>query len=253
MRIDIPSPDNIPGLRALWHEAFGDTDEFLDIFFATAFSPRRCRCITDGRDVVAALYIFDCEYDHRRIAYIYAVATAASHRGRGLCRTLMDETHRQLKDLGYAGCILVPGSEGLFGLYRKIGYTVCSRIGSLETAADSTPINIRTISQDEYAALRRHYLPRGGVIQENENLAFLASQASFYAGDDFVLAVQKRKDTLYSPELLGNIDRAPGIVRALGCSRGKFRIPGESEPFAMYLPLCDKNINAPSYFGIAFD
>ena len=253
MRIDIPSPDNIPGLRALWREAFGDTDEFLDIFFATAFSPERCRCITEGERVVAALYIFDCEYEHRRIAYIYAVATAASHRGRGLCRTLMNETHRQLKDLGYMGCILVPGSAELFELYRKMGYSVCSHIGFLEAAAHSTPIDIRDIDKDEYAALRRHYLPSGGVIQENESLAFLASQASLYAGDDFVLAVQKHKDTLYSPELLGNVDRAPGIVRALGCSKGKFRIPGTQKPFAMYLPLCDQGLTAPSYFGLAFD
>ena len=165
----------------------------------------------------------------------------------------MNETHCQLKNLGYVGCILVPGSAELFELYRKMGYNICSHIGSLEVTAESYPINIRTISTEEYANLRRHYLPRGGVIQENENLAFFASQAGFYAGDDFVLAIQKREDTLYSPELLGNIDRAPGIVRALGCSRGKFRIPGESEPFAMYLPLCDQSLAAPSYFGLAFD
>ena len=190
MRIDIPSPDKIPSLRALWREAFGDTDDFLDIFFSTAFSPERCRCISDGDRAVAALYIFDCEYESHRIAYIDAVATAVSHRGHGLCRTLMDETHCQLKALGYAGCILVPGSSELFELYRKMGYKVCAHIGTLEAAADNSTIEIRTIDKNEYAALRRYYLPIGGVIQESESIAFLASQASFYAGDDFVLAVQ---------------------------------------------------------------
>ena len=253
MRIDIPSPTQISSLRALWREAFGDTDAFLDIFFATAFSPERCRCITEGEQVVAALYIFNCEFEHRRIAYIYAVATAESHRGRGLCRTLMNETHRQLKELGYMGCILVPGSSELFELYRKMGYSICSHIGTLEVNADGAPTEIRAINKDEYAALRRQYLPRGGVIQQNENLEFLARQASFYAGEDFVLAVQKRNDALYSPELLGNVDRAPGIVRALGCSKGKFRIPDAQKPFAMYLPLCDQSTAAPSYFGLAFD
>ena len=253
MRTDIPSPELIPQLRALWREAFGDTDEFLDIFFTAAFSPERCRCIADGDRVVAALYIFDCEYEHCRIAYIYAVATAAEHRGRGLCRTLMSETHSQLKDLGYTGCILVPGSAELFELYRKMGYSVCSHIRTLEVTSDNAPTYIRAIDKNEYAALRRHYLPRGGVIQENENLEFLARQASFYAGADFVLAVQKRQDTLYSPEFLGNVDRASGIVRALGCSRGKFRIPGTQTPFAMYLPLREQSHAAPNYFGLAFD
>lgn len=253
MRIDIPSPDQIPQLRALWREAFGDTDEFLDIFFTTAFSPERCRCIAEDGRVIAALYIFDCEYKSRRIAYIYAVATAESHRGRGLCRALMSETHRQLQEQGCAGCILVPGSAGLFELYRKMGYSICSRIGSLEVTAEDSPINIRAVSTQEYAALRRRYIPRGGVIQEKESLRLLEAQASFYAGDDFVLVVQISKDTLYSPEMLGNIDRAPAIVHALGCSKGKFRVPGEKKPFAMYLPLCEQSLDEPSYFGLAFD
>lgn len=253
MRIDAPSPTQIPQLRALWREAFGDTNAFLDIFFTTAFSPERCRCITDEDRVVAALYIFDCELESNRIAYIYAVATAASHRGRGLCRALMNETHRQLKDAGYTGCILVPGSAELFELYRKIGYSVCSNISYVEVDAKQLPIDIRAVSTQEYATLRRRFLPRGGVIQGKENLHFLRAQASFYAGDDFVLAVQKRQNTLYSPELLGNVERAPAIVNTLGCSSGKFRTPGNQKPFAMYLPLCDQSTAAPSYFGLAFD
>ena len=53
-------------------------------------------------------------------------------------------------------------------------------------------------------------------------------------------------------ELLGNREAAPGILKTLGCIRGKFRTPGEEMPFAMFLPL-KEDAPVPSYLGHAFD
>ena len=43
MSVTYANENLIPGLRELWKKAFGDTDEFLDLFFSTAYSPDRCR------------------------------------------------------------------------------------------------------------------------------------------------------------------------------------------------------------------
>ena len=56
-----PRKEQIPKLRALWKEAFGDTDDFLDSFFETAFDKERCRCVVIDGEVAAALYWFDCD------------------------------------------------------------------------------------------------------------------------------------------------------------------------------------------------
>ena len=40
MIIKAPQVSNIPALRALWKDAFGDTDTVLDAFFQTAFSQK---------------------------------------------------------------------------------------------------------------------------------------------------------------------------------------------------------------------
>ena len=49
MIIKSPETRHIPQLRQLWKEAFGDTDDFLDVFFSVAFAPERSRCvILDG-------------------------------------------------------------------------------------------------------------------------------------------------------------------------------------------------------------
>ena len=101
MNIDFPNPSQFPELKALWQEAFGDSTLFINSFFETAFSHKRCRCTTLESRIVSVLYWFDCSYDGGRVAYLYAVATAKAHRGNGFCRILMENTHMHLKKLGY--------------------------------------------------------------------------------------------------------------------------------------------------------
>lgn len=242
MKIDYPLEDQIGGLRALWQEAFGDSEDFLDIFWDTAFSPDRCRCITLDAQVAAALYWFDCRLNDRPIAYVYAVATAKAHRGQGLCRRLMDDTRHLLAELGYSGIVLVPESH-LFGMYEGMGYRVCSYVREFTCRAGDDPIALQEIGVEEYAQLRRQFLPAGGVVQENENLQYLSKISKFYAGDDFLYAE--------NAELLGNADAAGAILAALGKDSLQFRCPGSEKPFAMYLPL--DHSPAPTYFGLAFD
>jgi len=49
MRAGYPQPNHQPALRRLWQAAFGDEDDFLDLFFGLAYDPQRCRCITESR------------------------------------------------------------------------------------------------------------------------------------------------------------------------------------------------------------
>ncbi|MBQ4043840.1 MAG: GNAT family N-acetyltransferase [Clostridia bacterium] len=253
MTADTPARGQIPSLRALWKEAFGDGDAFLDTFFTTAFSPDRCRCTAVGADAAAALYWFDCTWQNRRAAYIYAVAAARAYRGQGIASALMEDTHRHLQSCGYDGAVLVPGSGELFRFYRRFGYRECSRIREIRCTASAVAAEIRRTDAEEYARLRRRYLPENGVLQEGENLRFLQTQASFYTGDGFVLAAYREGDLLHGTELLGRADAAPAIVRAMGCTEGQFRIPGDDRPFTMFLPLRDTPVPPPSYFGLAFD
>lgn len=249
--IDHPKASETGALRGLWTEAFGDTGAFLDTFFSTAYSPARCRrLILDGAPA-AALYWFDCAWAGEKLAYLYAVATKAAYRGQGLCRALMEDTHALLTRQGYSGTLLVPGTPDLFRFYEKLGYATCTQVREFSQTAGAIPVPLRAVGPEEYGALRRRLLPPKAVIQEGENLTFLASQASFYAGEDLLLAAFIEDGVLHCPELLGNSHAAPGILAALGCAAGHFRAPGPGKPFAMYHPLCVSQ--APAYFGLAFD
>ena len=122
MIIDKPRSETLPALKDLWQEAFGDSREFIDTFFRTGFSPERCRCLWKDDHLVAALYWFDCDWEKRKLAYLYAVATDKAFRNQGLCKKLMEDTHRHLEALGYSGTVLVPGEPELFSFYKKLGY-----------------------------------------------------------------------------------------------------------------------------------
>jgi len=100
MIIDKPTPSQLPALRALWKQAFGDPDDFLDCFYRVAFSPERCRCVIKGGSLAAVLYWFDCGWEGKRLAYLYAVATDTAFRGQGLCRELFANTP-DAKSRGY--------------------------------------------------------------------------------------------------------------------------------------------------------
>lgn len=239
----------ITKLRNLWKQAFGDTDDFLDGFFATGFSPDRCHYLTQDGLLAAALYWFDCQLDGRKLAYVYAVATDEAFRNRGMCRRLLNETHDRLRSLGYSGALLVPGSDDLFRLYEKLGYRTCSCVTEF-TCAAGTPVPLRPVDIQTYAALRRQHLPAGSVLQEGATLDFLARFAEFYAGDGCVLAASLDGPTAYVHELLGTADAA-GITAALGATHGRIRTPGQGKPFAMYFAL--DNAPAPAYFGLALD
>lgn len=251
MIIDHPRPEQIRGLRRLWQEAFGDTEAFLDTFFDTAFSPERCFCILDRDVPVSVVYWFGCSCREKKIAYLYAVATDIRYRGQGLCGQLMEHTHAHLKQLGYAGAILVPGSKELFRFYEKLNYRTCVFAREEFRTPSTTPARLENLDADTYARLRRRYLPEGSVIQEGENLAFLKTQCHFYGGEDFLLAASRQGTNLYAPELLGNPEAMGDILCALGCTEGTFRTPGGNLPFAMYHPFTLDP--APSWFGFAFN
>lgn len=251
MTIDYPAAGQVPQLRSLWKKAFGDTDEFLDPFFETAYAPGRCRCITMDGNVVAMLFWFETFCEEARFAYVYAVSTDPDYQNRGLCRALMADTEKILKSEGYHGILLYPASEGLSRMYAKMGYERCTAVTEFTCDAGEA-VPLREISQAEYARLRREFLPAGGVIQEGAMLDFLATQAAFYAGENWLAAVTPGGTHLHCQELLGDSSAASGIVGALGKKDGFFRTFGGEKPFAMLRKLVEF-CQMPVYFGLPLD
>ena len=250
MIIDRPLPNQIPLLRALWKEAFRDSDAYLDIFFHRAFSYDRCRCVTVNGEVVSALYWFDCRWQQKRLAYIYAVATLKDRQGQGLCRALMESTHTHWQQSGYDGAILSPESDALFTMYGKFGYRTCSFVQEFTCTAAGEPLPLTPATPEEYAAARRALLPENSVLQEGVALDLLSAYAQLYTGPNLALAAYPNGEELFVCELLGSPQTASQILATLGFSKGSFRVPDSQKPFAMYQSLTDDPA-MPDYFGLS--
>ena len=253
MNINSGSSQTVPMLKTLWLQAFGDSEAFADLFFREGFSPERSRCIYKGSRPVAALYWFDCLWQGQKVAYLYGIATDKAFQNQGLCRSLMEDTHRYLRQLGYAVTVLVPAAEGLFSLYQKLGYrSFCPMERRIYDAAQGQSVNLREISAKEYALLRRDRLPENALLQEGAALSFLSGFARFYRGENLLFCADRDGDKLHFQEFFGAPASVSSVICAMGASSGTLRLYGTGTDFAMYLPLAAETF-LPGYFGIAMD
>lgn len=230
--------------KALWSAAFGD-DGWIDSFFRTAFQAENTLAIFREGQLAAGLAWMQTSCQGRKLAYLYAVATAPEYRHRGHCRELMANAQEALAARGYDGSVLVPADDSLRRMYAAMGYRNFGGVENLTLPAGAS-VPLWEVTPEEYAALRRNYLPEGGIVQENGAIEYLAESAKLYAGNGFLLAATEDEPM----ELLGDASQAAGIVGALGKDRGTFRLPGTS-PFAMFRPTCDDSWT-PAYFGLDF-
>ena len=223
---------DIPCLRQLWQQAFGDSDAFLDKFFRVGFSFDRCRCIRQEREIAAALYWFDCTWNSKKVAYIYAVATDKAHRGKGLCRRLLEDTHAHLRAGGYAGAVLVPGSEALAGMYAKFGYRAFCPI---KRASGQIPEKATQIPAAKYAALRQSFLDKNTVFHGAAALNFFATYGAFFQTEAGAFCGYQDSGVFHFEEVLGEnfLQQIDSVA-------------------AMYLPL-DGDPTTPGYFAISLN
>ena len=236
-----PRPEEEAPLRALFTEAFGE-EGLTDLFFRTGYAPARCLGAFDGA-LLAALPWFDCSLEGRKAAYIYGIAAFESCRGRGVGSALIRAALEELKKRGYEAVFLVPAETSLFGYYERFGFRAVSTIREFPVSA-STPLPMKKLTAEEYAAARRKLLPKSSLLQEGPCLALLSGYAEFYATDRAVAAVSG--DMVW--ELLGEISDAPGLIAALGLPTATVRTPGPGRPFAMGL-----GTDGPMYLGLALD
>lgn len=230
--------------KALWSAAFGD-DGWIDSFFRTVFQAENTLAIFRDGQLAAGLAWMQTSCQGRKLAYLYAVATAPEYRHQGLCRELMANAQETLAARSYDGSVLVPADDGLRQMYAAMGYRNFGGVENLTLPA-GVPVPLREVTPEEYAALRRNYLPEGGIVQEDGAIEYLAESAKLYAGNGFLLAATEDEPM----ELLGDASQAAGILGALKKPEGTFRLPGPS-PFAMFRPICDDSWT-PAYFGLDF-
>ncbi len=115
-------PSDGDALRALWSEAgfrsLSDDDASLAVFARR--NPGLLLVAAEGDQIVGSAL---GGWDGRR-GWFYHVATAPSHRRRGIARDLVRQVEARLAELGAAkiNLIVQDGSDGAAGFWEALGY-----------------------------------------------------------------------------------------------------------------------------------
>lgn len=265
-------PDDIPALRRLWSETFGDGNELLDPFFSRLYRPEDCFVIRGNRDQLLAMVhqlpMTICTNKRGwRASYLYAVATDPSERGRGLCSRLLTYAGSVMAERGCKALLLVPGEPKLWDFYRARGFDTFSSLDWFET--DTFPVkgDIERVTVPEYLEIRERMLSeRTYVSCPVPVLAFQERIAAQNNGGFFRLSCGETEGCTCAA--LDNTGRAvvyellwPGepqtggglAARAVGAKRAIVRVPGTTEPFSMIRWLTGEPKLTDPYMGIALD
>lgn len=106
---------------SLWQEAFGDSKDYIRFFHSTHDS---CYCLmlTQGEELLSALYLIDGELGSHKGFYLFAAATFKRYRGKGYMARLLKKAEDFAKQKSKSFIALVPAEPSLFDYYSRFGY-----------------------------------------------------------------------------------------------------------------------------------
>lgn len=175
----------IPALQTLWKRCFGDTDDYLSLFFGRRFSPERTLTAWVDGTLAGAVYLLEAEMDGRPLWYGYAVGTLPAYRGRGISRRLHETIFRMAKQR-QALYAVHPQSEDLIAFYEKLGLQkgfFCKQVTLTAVPARRQKMTITALSPAEYAALRDEAFAEPGFVRwDTAAVAYAVEENAFCGG-----------------------------------------------------------------------
>ena len=106
----------------LWKEVFGDSDEFISSFINDFYNADNMLCIEQDGKIQSMLHIVPFDLNGSKVAYIYAVATTASERGKGYAGLLIKRAIEKAKNEGYDAMFTLPADDELVSFYSHFGF-----------------------------------------------------------------------------------------------------------------------------------
>lgn len=197
--VRIADQSDISRMTALWCETFGDSQAQVETFFR-AFPNCLSYVAEEAGQVLAMVHALPQTLSpHIPAAYLYAVATDKTQRGRGLCRRLMAFGEQDLKARGFAACVLTPGEPSLFRFYENLGYETA--FFRHRTAFGGG----RPISAAEYAKKRETLVSVPHMVYDSNTLSYAEKlyDLTFFETETGIAAASERYTAEVLPEDLG--------------------------------------------------
>lgn len=144
---------DIPQAKLLWKEAFGDSDAFIDWYFANKVLPGNSLGMFEG-DLISVLHMipFIVMVQGRCIksAFIAGAATGKAHQGAGHMKTLLLEALALMKQRGIVMSHLYPFKHSF---YENFGWATYSYANKVRVAMATEQKDMQVIETTDYYIL----------------------------------------------------------------------------------------------------
>ena len=172
LKLRLSTEDDVPFLKALWHAAFGWTEDISECFIEQAFPASYCIISENHKKPRAALCLIPSYFSGRKAFSVYAAATEAEYRSMGIMSRTTEiimqwcaENERALIAKTSA-----KDTERFFthrGMKPALFFDYISTRESKQTR-ESTKMIVRDIGDDEYIAARHEYAAGGKIAEYND-------------------------------------------------------------------------------------
>lgn len=245
------SPRDIPELKALWAEVFGDPAEFIGGFFRLLpGAGYGVVCRAEGR-IAAMAYVLDgIILEGRKCAYIYAVGTRDDMRSRGFGAGVVRKCASLSRESGCGIVCTSPADAGLYlwydGVFGAKAAVYADEHPVTRNDCGRASASVSPLSAGEYNALREKLLSgtphaefSGGYMALEDMLCRVYGGGLKRVGNGAAVCYPEG-GVLKIRELLCAQESAPGCVAALldafGLEQALVRSRGDGEPLIAAAP-----------------
>ena len=267
---------DVPAMRQLWHEIFGDPEELTEIFYlmledmgsaVVAVEDKKVigmANVINGMELIeSGVQYIEHEKEPKICGYIYAVAVSPEHRGRGIGKALCLEAEKLARKRESDIVCTLPASASLYNWYKDImGFEPVLRRKSYEVKCEKLDMCME-LSSTEYMMWRENmlrnqtHLHPSHITLEWQKQFCKVFGGGLYACGSGICAAMVDKDTCYIKEIIsafpGDEARiAASVGKHLGSEKAVYYIPAD-EDGEVYLAALPGSIPAHTVWNFTFD
>lgn len=114
-------------IAEIWRSCFTDDENYIQLYLNHCL-PHTNTWVLGGEDgrFYSCISVFPSYFIKDGLkttgGYLYGVGTLPDHRGKSYSSILIDVAIRHLKENGHSYFLVKPATEGLFGLYSRLGF-----------------------------------------------------------------------------------------------------------------------------------
>lgn len=258
--IDRAKSEDISCLKKMWKEIFGDTDEYIELYFSYKFKEDNTFVVRAQGEIVSTLYVEynDVFFEGNMVkgAYFCGIATLKEHRGMGLAKKLINYAKENIEkvDIIY----LIPANESLFDFYKETGFKVFTYLKKEEILRDDSVALGEFSEEYDYELINSFYENSGNRLYIKRDKRFFDAIYSCYKniftfGDGYVIfyiedEILHLVEYSFSEKRAGEVLK--GILNLKGLNKGILYKKYGDNPFSVCITELDTDNTENKYLNL---